>query len=75
MNLPVEDRKKIRINVIMSHFIQSKNPEQCRSHHQKMVLKHGSIQNIIDFEAIKKSAIKNAECLGKMKDKKTVQSC
>ena len=33
---------------MMSKFIESRNSVQCHSHHQKMVKKYGSIQNIID---------------------------
>lgn len=31
----------------MSIFIESKTPNQCRSHHQKMMTKFGTIQTII----------------------------
>lgn len=75
MSLPVEERKRIRINVIMSQYVKSKNPEQCRSHHQKMVLKYGSIQGIIDSHTSKRPASRAAECLVRIEGKKAVETC
>lgn len=40
-------RKQIKINVLMSKLITSRNPDQCRSHHQKMMKYHHSIPEII----------------------------
>lgn len=31
----------------MSEYVKSRTAEQCRSHHQKMIKFHGSIENII----------------------------
>ena len=32
----------------MSKFIRSRNSTQCRSHHQKMLLRYGSVNEIIE---------------------------
>lgn len=42
----------------MSIFIESKTPNQCRSHHQKMMTKFGTIQTIIK-DLIQKSQTSN----------------
>ncbi len=31
----------------MSHYIQKRGPDQCRSHHQKMSIKYGTLDSII----------------------------
>jgi len=46
--LPLKQKKKMRINVTMSKKIKTRSPEQCHSHHQKMMKKFGSIKNIIN---------------------------
>ena len=46
--LTAKERKDIKINVLISSAVRSRTAAQCHSHHQKMMLKHGSIQNIID---------------------------
>ena len=33
-------RRKKKIHVLMSKSIKTRTPEQCRSHHQKMMLNH-----------------------------------
>lgn len=38
----------MKINVVMSKCIRSKNSTQCRSHHQKMLLSYKSIKGIIE---------------------------
>jgi hypothetical protein len=43
-----EDKRLMKINLLMSKFVKSKTSTQCRSHHQKMLLHYGSIQAIID---------------------------
>lgn len=40
-------RKNIKINVLMSEYIKTRSPLQCRSHHQKMMKFHHSIPQII----------------------------
>ena len=32
----------------MSHHLKKRGPDQCRSHHQKMSIKYGSIEAIIE---------------------------
>ena len=32
----------------MSEHLQKRDPEQCRSHHQKMSIKYGNIEQIIE---------------------------
>lgn len=42
------DRRLFKINVLMSIAVGSRSPDQCRSHHQKMMKYHGDIPSIID---------------------------
>ena len=46
-NLPTNEKKNMKVNVLMSKRIKTRNPQQCHTHHQKMVKKYGSIANII----------------------------
>jgi hypothetical protein len=46
-DLPLAERKKMRIHHMMSKFIRTRNPCQCRSHHQKMISKFRTIDEII----------------------------
>lgn len=41
------ERKYMKINMLMIEYIKSRSPAQCRSHHQKMAIHHGDIQNIV----------------------------
>jgi hypothetical protein len=43
-----EDKRLMKINILMSNHVRSKNSIQCRSHHQKMLAHYKTIQNIID---------------------------
>lgn len=45
--LPTWQKKKLRVNVLMSRFVQSRNSTQCHTHHQKMMEKYTSIPGII----------------------------
>ena len=42
-----EDKRLMKINILMSGHVKSKNSTQCRSHHQKMLAHYKSVQNII----------------------------
>lgn len=42
-----EDKRLMKINILMSEHVKSKNSTQCRSHHQKMLAHYKTIQNII----------------------------
>jgi hypothetical protein len=42
-----EDKRLMRINILMSNHVRSKNSTQCRSHHQKMLAHYKTIDNII----------------------------
>ncbi len=46
-SLSVEMKKKIKINVLMSKAIKSRTPIQCHTHHQKMIKKYESIEEIL----------------------------
>lgn len=46
-DLSSEGKKKARVNVKMSVAVKTKTPSQCHSHHQKMMLKYGSLEEII----------------------------
>lgn len=37
----------MKINVLMSQWVKTRSPDQCRSHHQKMIKYHRDITNII----------------------------
>jgi hypothetical protein len=43
------DRRLIKINVMMSRAVKSRSSDQCRSHHQKMMKFHKDIPSIIDY--------------------------
>ena len=45
-SLPTNQKKNMRVNVMMSKKVKTRNPQQCHSHHQKMVKKYGSIAEI-----------------------------
>lgn len=42
-----ENRRMLKINKMISLSIGTRSPDQCRSHHQKMVKYHDSIEGII----------------------------
>jgi hypothetical protein len=41
------DRRLLKINVLMSLWVKTRSPDQCRSHHQKMMKYHSDIPTII----------------------------
>jgi hypothetical protein len=41
-------RRLTKIHVQMSKVILTRSPDQCRSHHQKMIKHHNSIPEIVD---------------------------
>ncbi len=43
-----ENRRLLKINKMISQSIGTRSPDQCRSHHQKMVKYHESIEGIIN---------------------------
>ncbi len=45
--LSLLEKKRLKVNVMLSKKIPSRTSTQCHSHHQKMVLKYGAIENII----------------------------
>jgi predicted P-loop ATPase len=42
-----QERTKLRVNVQMSDKIGTKTPHQCHSRHQKMLIKYGSLDNLL----------------------------
>ena len=42
-------RRKKKIHVLMSKSIKTRTPQQCRSHHQKMLKSHQTVLGIIEF--------------------------
>lgn len=42
-----EDKRLMRINILMSKFVRTKTSTQCRSHHQKMVKHYGTIAETV----------------------------
>lgn len=47
LKLPIEQKKRMRVNVLMAKAVQSRNATQCHTHHQKMMEKCQSIEGII----------------------------
>ena len=45
----VEIGRKKRIYILMAMTVGSRKADQCRSHHQKMIKYHGSIDSIISY--------------------------
>jgi hypothetical protein len=43
------DRRLMKINVLMSLWVKTRSPDQCRSHHQKMMKYHQDIPSIIAY--------------------------
>lgn len=58
-DLSVSEKKNMRVNVMMSKKVKSRTPQQCHSHHQKMMKKYGSIPNIL--EKMNQQDCKNSE--------------
>ena len=48
MNKSVEQKKKFRVNVLMSKMVKSRTSTQCHTHHQKMIKKYATVENIIE---------------------------
>ncbi len=48
-----QSRRNQKIFVFMAKIIKTRSPIQCRSHHQKMINRHGTIWNVIDHYELK----------------------
>jgi hypothetical protein len=46
--LPLKQRKRKRIHYLLSKMVKTRSAIQCRSHHQKMLSKFGSIAEILE---------------------------
>ena len=46
-NLSSYEKKCIKINCLMAEEIKTRNAAQCHTHRQKMVMKYGSIDNVL----------------------------
>lgn len=46
--LPLQKKKDIKIYVLMSKYIKVRDSLQCRSHHQKILIKEKTIDGIIE---------------------------
>ena len=46
-DIPLSERKILKVNVLMSLEIKTRNAQQCHSHHQKMMKKYKSIDNLL----------------------------
>jgi hypothetical protein len=49
LELGKKEKKRLKLNVKMSKVIKSRDSSQCHSHHQKMLIKYGSVSKIINF--------------------------
>jgi hypothetical protein len=47
-SMSLSQKKNLRVNVQMSKKVKTRTPQQCHSHHQKMMKKYGSIPSIVD---------------------------
>jgi hypothetical protein len=63
MELPPNSRKSKKVHQKMSTMVRSRSSLQCRSHHQKMIKKYGSVSAIIgEFkDLIRPSALKKLD--------------
>ena len=65
-------RREARIYVHMSSAVSTRSPDQCRSHHQKMIKYHGSIPGIIQHiqgqSEAGKAASESVEEIGEEED-------
>ena len=44
-----KEKRRLKLNVKMSKVIKSRDPSQCHSHHQKMLIKYGSVAEILNY--------------------------
>ena len=54
------ERKRVKVFQHLSHLIRTRNPHQIKSHHQKMMLRHQNVDNIISF--LRNKINKDLEC-------------
>jgi hypothetical protein len=45
--MPYKKRTHLRINVMMSDKVGTRTPNQCHSHHQKMLKKYRRLGNLL----------------------------
>ena len=57
-SLSLERRKVIKPHVLMGEYISTKSSKQCRSHHQKMMIKYETIDEILKSSSSMKSCFK-----------------
>jgi hypothetical protein len=48
MLLSPNERKKRKVNLLMSKKVRTRNPSQCHTHHQKMLEKYSDPHGIIE---------------------------
>lgn len=46
---PMRERRQLKPNLMMSRYIKTRNSDQCRSHHQKMMKYHRTVPEIIAY--------------------------
>jgi len=54
-----EKRKELRMFLQLSRAIKTRTPDQCRSHHQKMIKHHNDLNGIIENLKIRLDCITN----------------
>jgi hypothetical protein len=47
-----EDRMRMRVHMMMSRQVETRTHQQCRSHHQKMIKRFGTLERM--FECLRK---------------------
>ena len=47
-DLSIEERKKKKLNKLMSKAVVTRSPTQCHTHHQKMKFRYETIEGIIN---------------------------
>jgi len=62
---------------MISVFVKTRNPDQCRSHHQKMMKYHGSIsgicQHILTLRNLSGEIGKDVECRDVIRLRKKIE--
>lgn len=47
------ERKQQKTNLKLSKYVKTRTPTQCHTHHQKMMVKYGSIERIVTEMTLK----------------------
>jgi len=59
---PKENRRTLKVNKLLSLHIKTRSPDQCRSHHQKMIKYHQSIEGILHHVGLLQNKFYESPC-------------